>query len=110
MKLTILVIIILVICVVVYLCKGSKRDGYGNVLYQYYPEGLNQEDYYFTCINNMCNGNTHDYDCMERCHLMTFRKGMKKPDIQDWVCYHYRGDPHAYYRCLNAVYADLKYP
>jgi len=106
-------LMLVLVLVVIGLCVYNKRttkDGYNNALYQYYPEGLIQEDDYFTCIGNMCNGNTMDYDCMEACHLMTFRKGMTKPDAQDWVCFNYRGDPHAYYRCLNAVYADYKYP
>ena len=73
------------------------------------PDTVHEWDYY-GCIKNECGGNTHDYDCLEKCHLKAFRKGMDTMDTKDWVCLPYANDEDAYYRCLDNAYADYKYP
>lgn len=99
-------------------CKSEKMK-FDNSMYQYYPPGTDQQNDYYKCLQNECGGNTYDYFCTEKCHLKTFRKGMFTNstagwDAQTWVCSKYLdskyGDDHAFYRCLDAVYADYKMP
>ncbi len=90
----------------------SYKSGYkfDNSMYSYGNPNTAREAHYYQCIKDECGGDTHDYDCLEKCHLKSYRKGMKTIDHADWVCYNYRFDEHAYYKCLDSVYADYRYP
>ncbi len=92
--------------------QRSSRSGatFNNSEYQYSNPDLTKEQFYYDCISKECGGNTHDYYCLQKCHLKTFRRGMKTMDTKDWVCMPYANDEDAYYRCLANTYADYRYP
>lgn len=109
---SIFILIVLSLVVLFLFCKYSKRSNFtfNNSDYQYSNPTIGREWNYYTCLDKECGGNTHDYDCLEKCHLKTYRKGMKGMDTKDWVCLPYADDENAYYRCLDSVYADYRYP
>lgn len=95
----------------VFMYKPLADGKFDNSEYQYGNPSQWREDYYYSCLAKECGGNTQDYDCLAKCHLKSFRVDMgAKRDHADWVCYNYQGDEDAYYRCLNNVYSDYKYP
>jgi len=131
MKAQLLLLIVVVFAVALCVFSKYKTDGYSytkkvsdvlprkadtdgmfdNSEYQYGNPSQWREQYYRDCIVKECKGNTHDYNCLEKCHLKSFRVDMgDQKDHAYWVCYNYRNDEDAYYRCLDAVYADYKYP
>jgi len=79
-------------------------------MYQYSQPSLPKERNYYECVSEECAGNTQDYNCLEKCKLMTFRKGMGTMDTKDWVCFPFAENEDAYYKCLSEVYADYRYP
>jgi len=83
---------------------------FSNAEYQDYPPSIDLQSDYYTCIAEACGGNTFDYPCLEKCHLKAFRRYMPGPDHADWVCYDKRFNPSEYYKCLDRVYTDYKYP
>lgn len=87
-----------------------QRDVFSNADYQTYPPSVNLQSDYYTCIAQVCGGNTFDYPCLEKCHLKAFRKHMRDLDHADLVCYDKRFKPEDYYKCLDRVYTDYKYP
>jgi hypothetical protein len=42
-----------------------------NAKYQYDSPNVVKEAKYYRCMQSECGGNTHDYDCLERCRLKT---------------------------------------
>jgi hypothetical protein len=107
-----MMIVIIVVVVVAFLVLGGCAETFtfNNSQYQYGNPNLKREYNYYKCLQDECGGDTHNYGCLEKCHLKTYRRGMKAPDIKDLVCQSYSGDTDAYYRCLDAVYTDYKYP
>ncbi len=105
-----LVVITIIIVAVLWCATKKDKFRFDNSMYQYSNPSLNREKYYYNCVGNECGGNTFDYPCLEKCHLKSFRHGMQTKDHADWVCYNYRNDKDAYYKCLDAVYADYRFP
>jgi len=105
----IIVVVLVFIAVVLY---RPQRSGFvfDNADYEYSNPSVIKEWYYANCVAKECGGNTFDYPCLEKCHLKTFRTGMLEKDIVDMVCEPYSSNEHAYYQCLDNVYADYKYP
>lgn len=104
----ILILLILVLVgVVVYriytMYAGFKFD---NADYQYGRPNMENENYYYQCLKEECNDDTHDFDCLEKCHTKTFKKGEKTIDHADWQCMRYRDNEDDYYRCLDWMYSD----
>ena len=91
-------------------CSQISPFTFNNSEYQYGNPNLMREWYYYKCMDKDCGGQTHDYLCLEKCHLKAYRAGMMEKDIKDMVCQPYSSDEDAYYRCLDSVYADYKYP
>jgi len=106
----ILIALIVILIFLVYLSSQKSGFTFNNSEYQYSNANVAREYDYYKCINDQCGGNTHDYLCLQRCHLKSYRKGMLAPDIKDRVCEPYFNNPDAYYRCLAATYSDYKYP
>jgi len=98
----------------------SEDLNFNNSMYQYSNPSIPREDNYYSCVAKECAGDTFDYHCLEKCHLKTFRRGMGDAigptdwthvkDHADLVCHNYRKDQNAYYRCLDEIYADYRYP
>ena len=98
----------------------SEDLTFNNSMYQYSNPSVPREDNYYECVAEECGGNAFDYHCLEKCHLKTFRHGMGDAigptdwthvkDHADLVCHNYRHDENAYYRCLDEIYADYRYP
>lgn len=89
----------------------SNPRPFNNSEYQYGNEGPQTEDNYYKCLMEDCKGNTHNYDCLEKCRIKSFRSaGPHNIDAQSWVCMKYRDNEDAYYKCLDNVYADYRYP
>ncbi len=107
-----IVLIIGTIIVVMFMLTSCNKSlfKFDNTMYQYDPPSIDLQEDYFKCIARECGGNTHDYNCLEKCHLKAFRRDMMTLDRVDLVCHNYRNDEDAYYRCLDEVYADYKYP
>lgn len=42
-----------------------------NAKYQYDSPNVEKEAKYYRCMQSECGGNTHDYNCLERCRLKT---------------------------------------
>jgi len=113
MEYTGILLLVLIAVVLIWVwgsCSQKSRFVFSNADYQYGNPNLGREYHYYKCLADECNGNTHDYECLEKCHLKAYRRGMKEPDVKDMVCMKYRDDEHAYYRCLDSVYADYRYP
>ena len=106
------VLFVMFVVVIFLMCISSQKSSFtfNNSQYQYSNANVAREYDYYKCINDECGGNTHDYLCLQRCHLKSYRKGMLEPDIKDRVCEPYLEYPDAYYRCLAATYADYRYP
>ena len=84
---------------------------FSNANYQYSNPNVERQYNYYKCISDECGGNTHNYNCLEKCHLKTFRRGMRVPDIKDMICSQYgSGSEDEYYKCLDDVYSDYRYP
>ena len=111
---TLVILGILVVCgiLLVNKCSSTAISGFNfnNSDYQYSNASVNREYMYYKCISDDCDGDTDDYFCLEKCHLKSYRAGMIAPDIKDMVCSKYQNNEDAYYRCLDSVYADYKYP
>lgn len=107
-----LIVLIVLGVVFLFMWVGRSKSNFvfSNADYQYSNPNVGREYDYYKCISDECKGNTHDYFCLEKCHLKAYRKGMMQGDIKDMVCSPYRNDEHAYYRCLDAVYANYRYP
>lgn len=106
----VLVLLIVGLVIIIGRCKIKSSFTFNNSDYQYSNANVKREYDYYKCISQECGGNTHDYNCLEKCHLKAYRKGMLEPDIKDMVCAPYVKDENAYYRCLDDAYADYKYP
>ena len=113
----ILVIVVVIILFLVLLnknCGGSSGEpdsfGFNNSEYQNSTPNVKRQYDYYKCIAKECGGKTHDYSCLSKCHLKTFRRGMQSPDIKDLVCQSYFEHPDQYYKCLEQVYSDYRYP
>jgi hypothetical protein len=114
---TALILLILLVVSVLFLVGGcgltcSSRSGFtfNNSEYQYSNPNVYRQWYYYKCLEKDCGGDTHDYDCLEKCHLKAYRMDMDSIDVKDWVCMPYAKDEDAFYRCLDSVYADYRYP
>lgn len=118
-------VIILIALLFVVVLWNSKFDGFRfiptNRDYQYSNPALNRENWYYQCVRDECNNSTNDYNCLQKCHLKTFRKGFGFGDSQgpagwrvfdhaDYVCLPYKNNQEEYYKCLNAVYTNYHYP
>ena len=91
-------------------CSQKSGFTFNNSEYQYSNPDVYREWRYYKCLDKECGGNTHDYDCLEKCHLKAYRFDMDSTDIKDLVCMNYIQDEDAFYKCLDSVYADYKYP
>jgi hypothetical protein len=108
-----LIILIVIVIGVLFLINGcSSKSGFtfNNSEYLYSNPNLYREWWYYNCLDKECGGNTHNYDCLEKCHLKAYRMDMNAPDVKDLVCHPYFDDENAFYRCLDATYSDYKYP
>lgn len=73
-----------------------------NANYQYFNPNLNNEYNYYDCLSNECDGDTRNYDCLERCKLKTFM-GRNVSPLKNVLCMDKTGDD--YYDCLVHYYA-----
>jgi hypothetical protein len=89
---------------------SMEGSAFNNSQYQNSNPNVQRSYDYYKCIAEQCGGKTHDYDCLEMCHLQAFRKGMMEEDIKDMVCSPYLKDTRAYYRCLDSVYTGYRFP
>lgn len=107
-----LIVLFLILIGAVVFGGCSQKSGFifDNRNYQYSNPNVDRQYHYYKCIANECAGNTHNYDCLEKCHLKTFRKGMKAPDIQSRVCEPLKHDEDQFYKCLDSVYTGYRYP
>ncbi len=83
-----------------------------NAKFQYNNPNPTGELRYYECLAGNCKGDTHDFDCLERCRIKTFLNeaegGMISP-IKDSICSDQgRGSP-AYYDCLVNAYMQRPY-
>lgn len=112
--LTWLVIFILIVAFIFFLIMRNKSESYrpfNNSEYQYGNPNVEREYNYYKCISDECGGNTHDYPCLEKCHLKAYRRGMAENDIQSMVCQAYASsNEDEYYKCLDQVYTRYRYP
>jgi len=98
---------------------------FDNSMYQYSNPPPNMEKRYYDCLKYECHNDDDNYECTERCrYLRTFRPRIKGfvgatnvaeeidrvEDTADWVCRNFRQDKDAYYKCLDNVYANYRYP
>ena len=81
--------LVVIIVIIITTCKSRSPFTFNNSQYQYSNPNLKRENDYYKCISGECKGNTHDYRCLERCHLKAYRKGMGAPDIKDMICRQY---------------------
>jgi len=109
-----IVLLILVLTVGVVICGISMNSKSGfmfnNSMYQYSNPSVKKQAYYRSCVADECKDDAYNYNCLEKCRLKAYREGMMTNDVVDMVCANYKSDPDAYYRCLDEVYADYKYP
>src|SRR6056297_1286165 len=105
---TVILLVLVVVFLLVVMTSGTQRSDFAfyNAMYQYGKASIDREYNFYDCVEDECKGDTHDYLCLQKCHLQTFRQGMKAPDVQSRVCESYSQDKDAYYRCLASVYAD----
>lgn len=107
------ILLIIFFVSILFLIKGcTSQSGFtfNNSEYQYSNPDVPREQYYYKCLVDECDGDTHNYDCLQKCHLKSYRMGMESTDAQDWVCYPYANDENAFYKCLADVYSDYRYP
>lgn len=113
------VVIVVVVVIIIWLlsrgsCSRFQKGKFGNAEYQYSAPNKVRQWKYNRCLYHQCDGNTNNYDCVERCKLKVDRDRMMGPDIKDWVCWQYgplgANNEAAFYRCLDGAYADWKYP
>lgn len=83
------------------------EGGVLNAKYQYDSPNVIKESKYYGCLLDECKGNTHNFDCLERCRL----KAMMDHDLR-YVsplkaanCYGKTGDD--YVNCLVFQYAKM---
>ena len=110
---TIVVVVIIIIAIIVGVILYKRKDyfRFDNSDYQYANANVSRQYNYYECVDKLCNGDTDNYQCLDACRLKTYRYDMKSPDIKDLVCEQYATpDTPNYYRCLDDVYADYKYP
>jgi len=91
-------------------CSQKSPFTFNNSEYQYSNPDVHREWFCYKCLDKECDGDTDNYDCLEKCHLKAYRFDMDSIDTKDWVCMPYSADEDAYYRCLDSVYADYRYP
>ena len=112
-----LVIIGAVILVILMSKSSTDKYRFGNADYQYAPPPITVQNKYYKSIQNECDGNTYDYDCLEKVHLKAFRGDMENLSTAGWdaqthVCMNSPNvvDEHSLYKCLDGTYAGYQYP
>ena len=91
--------------------SNPKRDTFtfSNADYQYGNASPMKQFNYYGCVAKECGGDTHDYECLEKCKYKTFRKGMGAQDTKGMLCDFYTNNDRDYYRCLAQMYTGYRY-
>lgn len=74
-----------------------------NSEYQYDNPTPVGELLYYECIAGHCSGDTHDFDCLERCRIRSFlrkNKGGAMSPIKEALCSPYKDNQIAFEDCL----------
>lgn len=111
----VLLAIIGIVILIAVLSSSNDNFKFNNADYQYYPPPATVQNKYYKGVASECGGSTYDADCLGKVHLKSFRGDMENMptsawDAQTWQCAGLMGDEHAYYKCLNDIYADYRYP
>lgn len=109
-ELILCVIGVIVLFLIFNRCPQRSSFMFANPNYQYSAPTIGNENDYYKCLVSECRGDTDKYECLEKCHLKSMRKGMSQPDIQDRVCEAYAGhNEEDYFKCLDTIYSDYRY-
>lgn len=112
MQSTVVFVIAVAVAVVagLMLCRSRSGFKFTNANYQYSNASPPREKMYYECITRECGGRTDDQECLDMCQIQSYRADMGAGDVKDLVCQPYIGDKRVYYRCLNQLYGDYRYP